>query len=103
MELTKSFPPADALVETLMEIDYKKHFNTFIDGVEVFCLFVAAIATVIAQKWQQHNMTERTRLFVLQVIEHAKTFWAWINTVFVPGCKELYNDFRSVYNFVRTV
>lgn len=97
------FSPADALVETLMEIDYKKHFNTFMDGVEVFCLFVAAIATVIAQKWQQHNMTERTQLFVLQVIEHAKTFWAWINTVFVPGCKELYNDFRSVYNFVRTV
>ena len=73
MELTKSFPPADAFVEMMTEIDYKKHFNTFMDGVENLCLIVAAIATVIAQKWQEHNMTERTQLFVLRVIDGVKT------------------------------
>ena len=103
MELTKSFPPADAFVEMITEIDYKKHYNTFMDGVENLCVIVAAIATVIAQKWQEHNMTERTQLFVLRVIEGAKTFWAWINTVFVPEFKALIEDCRAVYNYVRTI
>ena len=103
MELTKSFPPADAFVEMITEIDYKKHFNTFMDGVENLCLIVAAIVTVIAQKWQEHNMTERTQLFVLRVIEGAKTFYAWVKNVFVPECQEFYNDCRSFYNYVRTI
>ena len=96
MELTKSFPPADAFVEMMTEIDYKKHYNTFMDGVEIFCAFVAAVAIIVAEKWQEHNMTERTQLFVLQVIEGAKTFWAWINTVFVPECKAFYKDVRKI-------
>jgi len=103
MELTKSFPPADAFLEMITEIDYKKHYNTFMDGVENLCLIIAAIATVIAQKWQEHNMTERTQLFVLRVIDGAKTFYAWVKNVFVPQCQEFYNDIRSFYNYVRTI
>ena len=83
-----------------MEIDYKKHFNTFMDGVEIFCAFVAAVAIILAEKWQEHNMTERTQLFVLRVIEGAKTFWAWINTVFVPECKAFYEDCQVAYKNV---
>ena len=48
-------------------------------------------------------MTERTQLFVLRVIEGAKTFWAWINTVFVPEFKALIKDIRALYTYVRTV
>jgi len=96
MELTKSFPPVDAFVEMMTEVDYKKHLNTFMDGVEIFCAFVAAVAIIVAEKWQEHNMTERTQLFVLRVIEGAKTFWAWINTVFVPECKAFYKDVRKI-------
>jgi len=103
MELTKSFPPADAFVEMMTEIDYKKHYNTFMDGVEIFCAFVAAVAIIVAEKWQEHNMTERTQLFVLQVIEGAKTFYAWVKNVFVPECKALIEDCRAVYNYVRTI
>ena len=103
MELTKSFPPADAFLEMMTEIDYKKHYNTFMDGVEIFCAFVAAVAMIIAEKWQEHNMTERTQLFVLRVIDGAKTFYAWVKNVFVPECQEFYNDIRSFYNYVRTI
>lgn len=103
MELTKSFPPADAFVEMMTEIDYKKHFNTFMDGVENLCLIVAAIATVIAQKWQEHDMTERTQLFVLHVIDGIKTFYAWVKNVFVPEFKAFIEDCRAVYNYVRTI
>ena len=103
MELTKSFPPVDAFVEMMTEIDYKKHYNTFMDSVQIFCAFVTAVAIIVAEKWQEHNMTERTQLFVLQVIDGAKTFYAWVMNVFVPECKEFYNDCRSVYNYVRTI
>ena len=101
MELTKSFPPADAFVEMITEIDYKKHYNTFIDGVEIFCAFVTAVAIIVAEKWQEHNMTERTQLFVLQVIEGAKTFYAWVMIVFVPDVNFLIEDIRAVYISVR--
>ena len=79
-----------------MGIDYKKHLNTFMNGVEIFCAFVAAVAIILAEKWQEHNMTERTQLFVLRVIEGLKTFYAWINTVFVPECKAIGQDIRKV-------
>ena len=103
MNLTKSFPPADALIEVLQEVDYQKHLNNFMDVVVTVCAFVAAIATVIAQKWQQYNCTERLQLFVLRCIELSKTFYAWVTTVFVPFVKSFYDDCRSVYNFLRTV
>ncbi len=103
MELTKSFPPADALIETLQEIDYRKHYNNFMDVVVTVCAFIAAVATVIRDKWQQYDCTERLQLFVLRVIELAKTFYAWVMNVFVPNVKPFYDDCRSVYNFLRTV
>ena len=96
MELTKSFPPVDAFVEMMTEIDYKKHYNTFMDSVQIFCAFVTAVAIIVAEKWQEHNMTERTQLFVLRVIDGAKTFYAWVMNVFVPECKEFYKDVRKV-------
>ena len=100
MELTKSFPPVDAFVEMMTEIDYKKHLNTFMDGVENLCLIVAAVAVIVAEKWQEHNMTERTQLFVLRVIDGAKTFYAWVNNVFVPECQAFYEDCQVVYKNV---
>ena len=100
MELTKSFPPADAFVEMMTEIDYKKHYNTFMDGVEIFCAFVTAVAIIVAEKWQEHNMTERTQLFVLRVIEGAKTFYAWVKNVFVPECQAFYEDCQVAYKNV---
>lgn len=103
MQLTKSFPPADALIEVLQGIDYKKHFNTFMDAVVIACAFVAAIATVIRDKWTEHDCTERLQLFVLNVIEKAKTFYAWVTNVFVPECKSFYDECRSIYNVLRTV
>ena len=57
MELTKSFPPADDLFVKLSEIDYKKHFNTYMNFVETFVVYVAAIATVIWEKFQTVKIT----------------------------------------------
>jgi hypothetical protein len=103
LEFTSAFPPAHKLTETLMNIDYKKHLNSFLDAVVILCAFVAAVATVIRDKWQEHDCTERLQLFVLRVVELAKTFYAWVMNVFVPNVKSFYDDCRSIYNFVRTV
>ena len=52
MELTKSFPPADALVETLMEIDYKKLFKTSKTFVLTAAAIVFVVATILWEKLQ---------------------------------------------------
>ena len=57
MELTKSFPPADDLVTKLSAIDYQKHFNKYMDIVETVVLYVAAIATVLWDKFQTVKIT----------------------------------------------
>jgi hypothetical protein len=103
LNFTAAFPPAEKLTETLMNIDYKKHFHSFMDAVVIFCAFVAAMATLIAQKWQEYDCTERLQLFVLNVIQKAKTFYAWVMNVFVPFVKSFYDDCRSVYNVLRTI
>lgn len=99
MKLTKSFPPVDAL----LEIDYRKHYNNFMDFVVIVCATVAAIATVLYNHWQKHSCTERLQLFVINVIEGAKTFYDWTQNVFVPECISLYHDVRKAYTYLRTV
>lgn len=52
MQLTKSFPPADALIDQIQQVDYQKLFNNS----KTFVLTVAAIvyvaATLIWEKLQ---------------------------------------------------
>ena len=56
MEL-KAFPPADDLIVKLQEIDYQKHFNTYMDIVETIVVYVSVIATVIYQKVSNMKLT----------------------------------------------
>lgn len=52
MEFTKAFPPADALVEMIQSIDYKKHFNQYMDAVQIACAFIAVVSTILWEKLQ---------------------------------------------------
>lgn len=56
MEL-KAFPPADDLFVKLQEIDYKKHFNTYMDIVETIVMYTAAIAVVLWEKLSTMKLT----------------------------------------------
>ena len=103
MQLTKSFPPFDDFFSYIREVDYHKLYNQFMDFVVVVCAVVAAVATVIRDKWVQYDCTERLQLFVLRCIELVKSFYAWLMNVFVPECKSLYQDVLKVYNQLRTV
>jgi hypothetical protein len=53
MNNTIGFPPADALLEQIVSIDYKKHLNTFMDVVENVVLIVAAVSQVIWERFSQ--------------------------------------------------
>lgn len=47
-----SFPPADDLISTLSEIDYKKQFNKYMDIVETVVMYIVAICVVIWERLQ---------------------------------------------------
>jgi hypothetical protein len=57
MQLTKAFPPADDLIMKLQEIDYSKYLNKYMDIVETTALWIAAIVTVIWEKFQTLKIT----------------------------------------------
>jgi len=80
LSFTEAFPPAHKLTETLMNIDYKKHLNTYMDVVMNVCAFIAVIATLIVEKWQQHDVTERLQIVALNV-------YTWTRNVAVPAVK----------------
>lgn len=103
MEFTKSFPPVDALMNQVMNIDYQKLFKNSKTFVLTVAAIVYVIATLIAEKWQEYDCTERLQLFVIRITELAKAFAVWVMNVFVPECKSFYDDCRSFYNVLRTV
>ena len=98
-----AFPPANAFVSSMKKIDYKKHYNQFMDAVVIFCAFVAAVYTVSRKKWEQYNVTERLQLFVLFVKEKSIIVSDWLCDDFSPFVVDTYNELRSIYNIMRTV
>jgi hypothetical protein len=93
LSFTEAFPPAHKMTETLMTIDYKKLYNQFMNAITNLCAIVAAIATVIYDKWNQYNMTERVQLWAL-------TAYTWTREIAVPYVK---NAAIATYNTGRKV
>jgi hypothetical protein len=57
MQLTKAFPPADDLIVKLQDINYSKHLNNYMDKVETIVVWIAAIATILWEKFQTMKIT----------------------------------------------
>ena len=98
LDFTSAFPPAYKLTEKLMQIDYRKNYHNFVNTVVMICAFVAAISTVLYAKWNKYDCSERVQLFVLNTFENLKTFYAWMQNVFIPAVRAFYDDVRSLYN-----
>jgi len=94
MELTKSFPPADALVEMIQEIDYKKLFKNSKTFVLTAAAIVYVIATLIWGKLQV--MKFRTPDFLSQY------FYFSVNLIGEPGDEivglSVYNRYVGLYS-----
>ena len=62
MELTKSFPPADALVEMIQEVDYKKLWQQFVIIAATIAAFVMATFAFVyrnVNNWYQNGGKEQ--------------------------------------------
>jgi len=57
MQMTKAFPPADDLIVKLQDINYSKQLNSFMDKVDTIVVWVAAIATILWEKFQTLKIT----------------------------------------------
>ena len=77
MQTTKAFPPADDLIMKLQEIDYSKQLNKYMDIVETFVVYVAAIATVIWEKFKTLKITTPEAI--------SDYFYFNINMRYAPG------------------
>ena len=77
MNLTKSFPPADALIEVLQEVDYAKLYK----DVRSFVLTVAAVIYVVATiLWEKiQTMKFQTPEMITQF------FYLGVNFIGEPG------------------
>ena len=77
MNLTKSFPPADALIEVLQEVDYAKLYQ----DVRSFVLTVAAVIYVVATiLWEKiQTMKFQTPEMITQF------FYLGVNFIGEPG------------------
>lgn len=77
MQLTKSFPPADALIETLQEVDYTKLYQ----DVRSFVMTTAAIIYVVATL-----LWEKLQTMKFQTPEmFAQYFYLGVNFIGEPG------------------
>jgi hypothetical protein len=94
MQLTQSFPPADDLIMKLQEIDYSKHLNKYMDIVETFVLWAAAIATIIFEKLQTMKITTPQAI--------SDYFYFNINMIAAPGDEivglSVFNRYIGLYS-----
>jgi hypothetical protein len=80
----QSFPPADALIEYLKGVDYKKHLNNLI----TVTLTIAAVAYVLYQnvrEWYQNGGKES----ILQILNQGKNIlivcYTWVRSEGYPA------------------
>jgi hypothetical protein len=94
MELTKAFPPADDLIVKLQEIDYRKQLNSFMDKVDTIVVWIAAIATVLWEKFQTVKITTPEAI--------SQYFYFNLNMRYVPGDEivglSIYNRYIGLYS-----
>lgn len=96
MQLSNSFPPADAAVEYLKKIDYKKHWNNFV----TLILFIAAVSYVLAQKihqWWQNGGSESTIQLLQKVQNILEVCYSWIVNQAIPEVKNTYKKAQDTY------
>ena len=77
MNLTKSFPPADALIDILQEVDYQKLYADVRSFVLTVAAFVAVVATILWSKIQTMKFQTPTLI--------SEYFYFSVNLIGEPG------------------
>ena len=96
MQLTQSFPPADALIQQLTQIEYKKHLKTL----KTIVLTIAAVLYVLAERfvqWYQDGGKERIIQTAKQVWNFLQLCYIWILAEGIPALKDLKDQTVKIY------
>ena len=96
MTVSPSFPPVDALISFLRGVNYRKHYNSFMDTVEQMCLIIAAICIIIAQKWREHKVTEKLRTVAGFIIVALAILFDYLKETVWPLMKQTARDVWQV-------
>ena len=84
MTVSPSFPPVDALISFLRGVNYRKHYNSFMDSVENLCIIVAAVYIILAHRWREHKVTERLQTVAGFIIVALAIVFAWVKETVWP-------------------
>jgi hypothetical protein len=96
----QSFPPVDHLITTLSKIEYKKHFNNYMDIVETIVLYVSAVSYVLFQKvseWYQNGGKDSTIQLIQKIRNFLAVCYTWIRSEGYPKLKNLMNKIIQTY------
>lgn len=95
MELT-AFPPADALIQQLLKIEYKKHLNNLITVI----LTIAAVVYVLSQKvleWYQNGGKDLTIQVIQKVWDFLKVCYTWVRSEGYPALNDFMQQTVKIY------
>lgn len=93
----QSFPPADAMIQQLIKIDYKKLFDQFLTVI----LTIAAISYVIAEKfvqWYRNGGKDATIQLLIKVRNFLQVCYTWIVSEGYPELKKFVDNVKQTYD-----
>lgn len=96
MELTNSFPPADAFIQQLLKIEYKKHLNNLI----TFTLFICAVVYVLSQKfmeWYSECGKDAIIQFTHKIRNFLQVCYTWCRSEGYPNLMNLMGKIQQTY------
>jgi hypothetical protein len=93
---TLGFPPIDDAIHQLSKIEYKKHLQTFVNVLVTISAFVAAVYTVLAAKYQEHDGNQKLQQLWQNLILGIKISYEWIRDTLLPECKALYHELQAI-------
>jgi hypothetical protein len=119
---TKSFPPVSDLITLIGKVDWSHVGNVAVEGINEFLaiieqivMFIAALATVLYGKWEQHSVTSKiinavkvSYTWISQVaLPQTIQAWAWIRAIGYPEARKMiqntYNQVQSTYQAVSDI
>lgn len=85
---TQSFPPANALIDTLKSVDYQKHLNTYLDIVEIVVMTIAAVSYVIycnVKEWWINGGQDATIQVIQKIWNVLQVSYTWVRSEGIPN------------------
>jgi hypothetical protein len=90
---TQSFPPADAFLEQVFQIEYKKHLQQFVIFIATVVAVVVAVSQFVytkAAQWYRNGGKEQLLHVYQQSLKFSVQVYTWTLQEFVPMMQKMY-------------